>query len=87
MEKRTLRSFNKQLSRMYCLLILHIFISIVGLAFNYLRLHSTYLYCSIFALNAVALCCFQPWKIMGYLNEGYGYQEGMKVIDKIEGEK
>jgi len=81
MEKRIIRSFNKQLSRIYCLLILHIFISVIGLVFNYLRLHSAYLYCSIFALNAVALYCFQPWKIISYINEGYGCKKGLEAME------
>lgn len=85
MEKRTIQSFNRQLSRMYSLAILHIFISIIGLALNYLRLHSEYLYCGIITLNVVALYCFQPWKIMACLNEGYGYQQGLEAIAEQKG--
>jgi hypothetical protein len=77
MEKTRLSSFNKQLSRVYSLAILHIILSFAGLLLNYLRLNSQYLYFSIITLNLVALFCFEPWKIMGYLNQGYGYKQGL----------
>ncbi len=85
MEKQKLSSFNKQLSRMYSLAIIHVIISVIGLMLNYVRLNSSYLYFAIITLNVIALICFEPWKIMGYLNEGYSYQKGLEVIAQEKG--
>jgi len=87
MEKQKLRSFNEQLSRTYCLAIIHIVISIIGFILNYCKFNSDYLYFTIIILNTVALFCFEPWKIMGYLNQGYGYKQGLETIEQEKGVK
>jgi hypothetical protein len=82
MEKSVISSFNTQLSRMYSLAIINIMLSITGLALNYFQFnHNPCLYVGIF-LNLIALFCFQPWKIMGYLNTGYGYKKGLETIEQ-----
>ncbi len=85
MDKQRLKSFNKQLARIYWLALIHIIISVVGVALNMLQFHhNTILYIGIFGLNAIALICFEPWRIMAYLNEGYGYKQGLEAIAKME---
>jgi hypothetical protein len=87
MEKKQVLSFNRQLSRMYSLAIANVMLSVAGLALNYFQFnHSKILYFAI-CLNVLGLIFFQPWKIMGCLNEGYGYQEGMNVLSKEKGVK
>ena len=35
----------------------------------------------------MALFCFEPWKIMGYLNKGYEYKQGLEAIAEEKGIK
>lgn len=74
MEINQIRKFNSQISRMYVLAIIHVILSAIGLMLNYCQVKSDYLFFSIVALNIVALICFQPWQIMRYLHEAYGYE-------------
>jgi hypothetical protein len=87
MEKQKLRSFNKQLARIYWLALIHVIISVIGLLLNYVRLNSDYLYFAIIGLNVIALFCFEPWRIMNYLNEGYGYKQGLETLAQEKGVK
>ena len=87
MEKQRLSAFHTQLSRIYCLAIVHIILSVIGLMLNYTRLNSDYLYLAIITLNIMALFCFEPWKIMGYLNKGYEYKQGLEAIAEEKGIK
>ena len=87
MEKQRLSAFHTQLSRIYCLAIVHIILSVIGLMLNYTRINSDYLYFAIITLNLVALFCFEPWKIMGYLNKGYEYKQGFDAIAEEKGIK
>lgn len=84
MEKSTLRRYNTQLSRIYAFQLLYFIISGSGLLLNHLHLQNDYLFWSIMILNVCAIYFFQPWKISAYLNEGYGYQEGLKLISATQ---
>lgn len=90
MEKQRLSAFNSQLSRIYCLAIIHIILSAIGAIFNCCTLNSWFVYCAILIMNILAITVvvyLEPWKIMGYLNEGYGYKQGLNTIAQEKGIK
>lgn len=82
MEKSKVRLYNKQLARIYCLQLVYFILSGAGILLNLWHLRNDYLFWAIMVLNAFAMFLFQPWKISSYLNEGYGYQEGLKAVSE-----
>jgi len=82
MNKQRLKSFNRQIARIYAT---NIFLSAVATALNYYLFNNNNILYFALALNGVALALFQPWKIMGCLNEGYGYKQGLEIIAQEKG--
>ena len=82
MEKAQVKKFGRQISFVYLLAIIHIILSVLGLLLNKYHFRSDYFFYSIIGLNVMALICFQPWQIMRYLNEGYGYKQVLNEIDR-----
>jgi hypothetical protein len=84
LEKPKLTAYFGQLSRMYSLSIIQIFTSISGLISIHLGLGwEWFVYPSLIVLNAVALIYYEPWKIMGALNEGLEYKRGMQTMEEM----
>lgn len=82
MERSRMIGMNRQLSRIYSLAILHVILSCIGLFLTYFHLQSYFLFFAILGLNVIALFCFEPWKIAGYLHKGYEYKKGLDSLTK-----
>jgi len=84
LEKPKLTAYFGQLGWLYSLSILHIFVFIVGLiSMTYGLGWDQYIYPSLIVLNAIILLYYQPWQIMGALNEGLEYKRGMQTLDEL----
>lgn len=88
-EKQKVIGFAKQLSRICSLIILNMFLCIAGILLNQFGGQSFLLYFIIFSLNFTAFWFFEPFKIIKYLNEGYGYKRSLEIIsaNNEKGEK
>lgn len=86
MEKERLRELTRQVSRMYALLLIHIVASVAGLALNYMGMNNPFVYYAILFLNLTAVWCFEPWKIISWMNDCYGYRKGLEAIEKERAE-
>jgi hypothetical protein len=87
-DRLTLRAYFRQLSRMYSLSILTIFgvgSGILALQFDMAVALS--IFSVVLVLHFLALFLYEPWKIMGTLNKGLEYQQGIEALDELRSKR
>jgi hypothetical protein len=86
MEKSEILSFNRQLSRVYSLVILNVMLLVSALVLNYYCLNNNkFLYVAL-TLNLIALILFKPWKLMREVRELFACQRILVELTKVKKE-
>ncbi len=81
MDIRTIKSFNRQLARVYTFAILQIIVSIAGLACIYFDCAlSASFFCVIVCISCVTMIYIQPWQMAKVLHEGLKCQRELEAI-------
>ena len=84
MEKQEVLSSNRQLSRVYSLIIINLMLLISSVALNYFHLNNNKaLYLGI-AFDVLALIYFKPWSIMRDMRELFACQRMLEDITKTK---
>jgi len=84
MEKKEVLSFNRQMSRIYSLVILNVMVFIGALILNYYCLNNNkFLYTGL-ALNLIALILFKPWTLMRQVRELFACKRMLEDITKTK---
>lgn len=84
MEKKEVLSFNRQMSRIYSLIILNLMILLSGVALNYFHLNNNKVLYFGIALDVLALSLFKPWTLMRDVRELFACKRMLEDITKIK---
>jgi len=84
MEKKEMLSFNRQLSRIYSLIILNFMVLISAVALNYFHLNNNKILYVGIALDVLALILFKPWTMMRWARELFACKRMLEEITKTK---
>lgn len=80
MDKKQIKSFNRNMSHIYSLVILNVMIFTGSLVLNYCHLNNNkFLYLGL-AMNTVALILFKPWALMREVRELFACKRMLEGI-------